>query len=114
MSEEPMNDIITELEDWHGYSSYELALQHGFVGTEEEYLQSLHGRDGGVETVCGVEHDEDGEVPLTAADIPVSGDDARTLDEIVETVDGLAGAMEVTEGGDIDMGGHYILNALFL
>lgn len=31
-----------------GYSAYELALQNGFVGTEEEWLASLHGKDGSV------------------------------------------------------------------
>ncbi len=29
-----------------GLSAYELALKHGFEGTEEEYLESLHGKDG--------------------------------------------------------------------
>lgn len=32
-----------------GYSAYELALKHGFVGTEEEWLLSLNGVDGTVE-----------------------------------------------------------------
>ena len=29
-----------------GYSAYEIAKKYGFEGTEEEYLQSLHGEDG--------------------------------------------------------------------
>lgn len=29
-----------------GYSSYELALQNGFKGTEQEYLESLKGEPG--------------------------------------------------------------------
>lgn len=28
-----------------GYSAYEIAVQHGFIGTEEEWLDSLHGKD---------------------------------------------------------------------
>lgn len=32
-----------------GYSAYELALKHGFVGTEEEWLVSIRGADGTVE-----------------------------------------------------------------
>lgn len=32
--------------NWRGYSAYEIAVQHGFVGTEEEWLASLHGADG--------------------------------------------------------------------
>ena len=31
-----------------GYSAYELALQNGYVGTKEEWLASLHGKDGTV------------------------------------------------------------------
>lgn len=33
---------------WEGYyySSYGIAVKHGFKGTEEEWLESLHGRDG--------------------------------------------------------------------
>lgn len=29
-----------------GYSAYEIACQEGFVGTVDEWLQSLHGKDG--------------------------------------------------------------------
>lgn len=32
--------------NWRGYSAYEIAVQHGYVGTEEEWLASLHGVDG--------------------------------------------------------------------
>ena len=32
--------------DWRGYSAYEIAVQHGYTGTEEEWLASLHGTDG--------------------------------------------------------------------
>lgn len=31
-----------------GYSAYEIAVQNGFEGTEEEWLESLHGQDGDV------------------------------------------------------------------
>lgn len=30
----------------NGKSAYEIALEHGFVGTEEEWLASLQGKDG--------------------------------------------------------------------
>lgn len=30
-----------------GKSAYEIAVEHGYVGTEEEWLASLHGADGG-------------------------------------------------------------------
>lgn len=33
-------------ETLRGYSAYEIAIQNGFIGTEEEWLNSLHGKDG--------------------------------------------------------------------
>lgn len=36
---------INGLETLKGYSAYEIALIHGFEGTEEEWLESLHGND---------------------------------------------------------------------
>lgn len=40
-----------------GYSAYEIAVKNGFTGTEEEWLQSLHGKDGknGVDGRDGVD-----------------------------------------------------------
>lgn len=35
---------INELED--GKSAYEIAVEHGYEGTEEEWLESLHGKEG--------------------------------------------------------------------
>lgn len=31
---------------YRGYSAYQIAVQHGYEGTEEEWLESLHGKDG--------------------------------------------------------------------
>lgn len=41
-----------------GKSAYEIAVEHGFVGTEAEWLESLHGRDGadGYTPVKGVDY----------------------------------------------------------
>ena len=36
---------INGIETLKGYSAYEIALIHGFEGTEEEWLESLHGND---------------------------------------------------------------------
>ena len=41
--------------DWRGYSAYEIAVQHGYTGTEEEWLASLHGADGETGTVLPVD-----------------------------------------------------------
>jgi hypothetical protein len=32
--------------DWRGYSAYEIAVQHGYTGTEEEWIASLQGATG--------------------------------------------------------------------
>lgn len=100
------------LHTWRGYSAYEIALQHGFEGTEEEWLQSLHGRDGLEESVNGVSPDEEGHVLLTGENIAVSASDPRTLAQAIAACDALAQAVAVTEDG-IDLGGKYIDNALF-
>lgn len=50
----PTPDLYTQLlkriEDAEhgldGKSAYEIAVKHGYVGTEEEWLESLHGKDG--------------------------------------------------------------------
>ena len=50
----PTPDLYTQLlkkieEAGHGAdgkSAYEIAVEHGYVGTEEEWLASLHGKDG--------------------------------------------------------------------
>lgn len=108
-----MNSTIqVELEKWHGYSAYEMAVKNGYDGTEEEWLDSLHGRDGGVATVCGVEHDEEGNVPLTAEHVPISAEDSRTLAEVAAEHDKISNALSVTDDA-LDVGGRYIDNALF-
>lgn len=105
-------EMIVELEEWRGYSAYEVAVRNGFEGTEEEWLQSLNGRDGGVATVNGVAHDAKGNVALTSAQIPVGTEDTRTLEDVTKDVDGLTDAMKVADDA-IDVGGRYIDNARF-
>lgn len=39
-------EIRLELERWRGWSAYEIAVRNGYEGTEEEWLESLKGRDG--------------------------------------------------------------------
>ena len=47
----PTPDLYAQLlqkinEGGSGKSAYEIAVEHGFVGTETEWLESLHGKDG--------------------------------------------------------------------
>lgn len=107
-----MNEMKMQLETWRGYSAYEVAVHNGFKGTEEEWLESIKGRDGGVATVNNVGHDALGNVVLTAADMPVKENEQRTVGEVVADVDKLTKAIKPTDEA-IDIGGRYLDNARF-
>ena len=106
------NRIEVELVNWRGYSAYEVAVQNGFKGTEEEWLASLKGRDGGVAKVNGVTHDNNGNVTITGENIPVGAGKTKTLAQTADEVDKLSGAISVKNDA-IDLGGKYIDNARF-
>ena len=38
--------LTMNLNDYRGLSAYEIAVKHGFVGSEEEWLKSLKGEPG--------------------------------------------------------------------
>lgn len=99
------------LQTWRGYSAYEIAVQNGFEGTEQEWLRSLHGTDGKTTSVNGIGH-LNGDVTLTGGDIPVSASDKRTLSELAALVDALSGAITVANDS-LDLGGRYLDNARF-
>lgn len=45
-SAEGFNVGFGDIKTLRGKSAYEIAVENGFVGTEAEWLQSLHGKDG--------------------------------------------------------------------
>lgn len=100
-----------QLNSYRGYSAYELAVLNGFEGTVEEWLESLHGTNGQTTSVNGVQQ-ENGNVNLTGADIPVSSGDSRKLNELLQTLDQLAAAISVSDEY-LDLGGRYLDNARF-
>lgn len=106
------NKIEVELQSWRGYSAYEVAVRAGFKGTEEEWLASLKGRDGGVARVNGVGHDEKGDLVITGSDIKVSNTNNKTMEQVAADVNRLTNAMDVNSEA-IDVGGKYIDNARF-
>lgn len=78
-----------------GKSAYEIAVEHGFIGSEEEWLKSLHGKDG----------TNSGGNPGT------SGDNSLSIEAISQLIeDNLQAKLDVTTGnlsidtGDIDTG----------
>ena len=105
------NSMDMQLNTYRGYSAYELAVKNGFRGTIEEWLASLHGKDGQTTSVNGIQQ-EAGNVTLTGADIPVSAEDSRKLSELAQFQDQLAKVITVTEDG-LDLGGRYLDNAVF-
>lgn len=103
--------MTMNLQSWRGYSAYEIAVQNGYEGTQQQWLESLRGQDGTTTSVNNVPQ-ENGNVSLTGADIPVSPSDRRSLSERMTALDTLCGAVAVTEDG-VDLGGRYLDNARF-
>lgn len=100
-----------QLNTYRGYSAYELAVKNGFAGTLEEWLQSLRGTDGRTTSVNGVQQEE-GNITLTGADIPVSATDSRTLSDLAAAIDRITSTMTFTDEY-LDLGGRYLENARF-
>lgn len=74
-------EIRVQLDKWRGYSAYELAVQHGFIGTEEEWLKFLEGGLGDM-TVNGKGFEEDThKIKLYLKDIPMRDSAARNAQE---------------------------------
>lgn len=63
--------IQMQLNSWRGYSAYEIAVQHGFEGTEAEWLKSLKGEKGDASDEVTVNNKEpvDGNITIRATDI---------------------------------------------
>ena len=100
-----------QLNTYRGYSAYELAVKNGFSGTVEDWLESLKGMDGQTTSVNGVAQ-ENGNVSLTGANIPVSASDSRTLADLAAILDQITSTMTFTDEY-LDLGGRYLENARF-
>lgn len=57
--------------NWRGYSAYEIAVQHGFVGTEQEWLASLQGEDGDDYTITEQDYQNIANL-VPAPEVPVT------------------------------------------
>ena len=78
--------------DWRGYSAYEIAVQHGYTGTEEEWLASLKGDKGdqGIQGIQGPKGDK--------------GDTGESGPQGIQGIQGI-------QGPKGDTGDDYILTA---
>lgn len=108
-----MSDLRLKLQSWRGYSAYEVAVNNGYAGTEQQWLQSLRGADGRTTCVNGRQADENGRITLSGEDIAVStAPGAQSLAQLGAQMDDLRSRITLGDGV-IDVGGCYIDNALF-
>lgn len=75
--------------NWRGYSAYEIAVQNGYTGTEEEWLASLQGEDGatgpqGPQGVQGVQGPK-GDKGDTGDDYILTEQDRQEIAGMVDT-----------------------------
>ena len=108
----PGDGMNLKLQNFRGYSAYEIAVQHGFEGSESEWLASLPGKDGLEASVNGISQDETGSILLTGENIPVQSGQQETVAQALAALEPLGKALTVTEDG-VDLGGRYLDNALF-
>lgn len=80
--------ITMDMQTWRGYSAYEIAVQNGFEGSEEEWLASLKGERGDDAATLTVNRKEavDKNITLFGTDIQVQSGSTRTLAQALENV----------------------------
>lgn len=81
--------LSAEMQLYRGYSAYEIARQHGFEGTEAEWLASLNATSA---TVNGQSRDEIGDIKLYATSIPVNGEE--NAPSVAQKLQSLADGLE--------------------
>lgn len=91
--------MSSELMLFRGYSAYEIAVQHGFEGTEADWLASLNATSA---TVNGQSRDDSGNINLYAANIPVNGEEnapsvAQKLQSLADGLDTKISAQEALQ-----------------
>lgn len=106
-SAEGFNVGFSDIKTLRGKSAYEIAVENGFVGTEAEWLESLHGKDG-KDGING----KDGYTPIKGKDYfdglngkdgktPVKGVDYFTEADKAEMVSAVIAALPVYDGSVI-------------
>lgn len=68
----------------NGKSAYELAVEHGFKGTEQEWLESLYGKDG-----------VNGYTPVKGIDYFTPADKIEFIEEVIASLPVYAGTYDV-------------------
>lgn len=80
--------ITMDMQTWRGYSAYEIAVQNGFEGTEEEWLASLKGEPGDDAATITVNRKDavDKNIMLYGTDIYVQSGSTRTIAQAMENM----------------------------
>lgn len=91
--------LSAEMQLYRGYSAYEIAVQHGFEGTEADWLASLNATSA---TVNGQSRDDSGNINLYATNIPVNGEGnapsvAQKLQSLADGLDTKISAQEALQ-----------------
>lgn len=82
------NSLRMNLNDYRGLSAYEIAVQNGFEGSEQEWLDSLKGPPGASADDITVNRQPpvNGNISLTGSDINLSRGSTRTIYEVVDEI----------------------------
>ena len=80
--------FVMDMQTWRGYSAYEIAVQHGFEGTEEEWLASLKGERGDDAATITVNRKDavDKNITLYGTDIYIQSGTTQTLAQAMENM----------------------------
>lgn len=80
--------ISMSLSSWRGYSAYEIAVQNGFEGTEQEWLASLKGEPGDDAATLTVNNKEavNKKIALYGTDIPLQPGTTQTIAQAMENM----------------------------
>lgn len=77
------------LNDYRGLSAYEIAVQNGFKGTEQEWLDSLKGPPGKAADTVTVNKKRavDGNISVNGTDINIRAGEKRTVAEAIDELE---------------------------
>ena len=79
----------------NGKSAYEIAVENGFIGTEQEWLDSLHGQDGSSWTNGTVSFDADGNLTLGGLQSGLNINDTTKI-KFLQVDESLKGALNIS------------------
>lgn len=78
---EDFNAGFDDMPALRGKSAYEIAVENGFVGTEAEWLASLHGKDG--KDGSNGKDGKDGKTPVKGVDYFTEADKAEMVAAVI-------------------------------